>query len=573
MFNKFHKIFCKCKLYSTDKRKYTFIYLLFFTFQSLLSQSHIEIHTAKKIYVADTQFNSIECLAIYQGNIIFTGNTADAKIAYPKATIINHKGYLYPGFIDAHCHFLAHCRGTKELDVYGIANPEIIGKMTKKFAKKNKRDWVIGRGWDQNLWKTKDFPSKLLLDKYVSKKPVCLSRVDGHAIWVNSKALEILKLNLDTLIIGGEIIKDNQGKATGIFIDNAADWIKDKIPQLDETILNQAVAKEIKTCYSNGLTTLDEAGLDMSEIEYINRLQQSGIMKMRIYAMMMFNEKSIQNATKYHEYYDGNMLNVRSMKFYLDGALGSRGALMKNDYCDRNGHHGLQLLDMNTFDLWCSQLLANNYQVCVHAIGDSANSLVIKSFKKYIPKDFDARWRIEHAQIVSPKDLKTLKEYSIIPSVQPTHATSDAPWALERICVDSNNLKKNPKFYNPIAGAYAYKNLLNAAGSIALGTDFPVEQISTLATFYAATQRRDIGGKLVNSFLPKQALTPKQTLLGMTLWAARSNFEDRRKGSLEVGKLADFIEIDTDIITALPQQLQKAKIVKTYINGDLVWQK
>ncbi len=573
MFNKFHKIFCKCKLYSTDKRKYTFIYLLFFTFQSLLSQSHIEIHTAKKIYVADTQFNSIECLAIYQGNIIFTGNTADAKIAYPKATIINHKGYLYPGFIDAHCHFLAHCRGTKELDVYGIANPEIIGKMAKKFAKKNKRDWVIGRGWDQNLWKTKDFPSKLLLDKYVSKKPVCLSRVDGHAIWVNSKALEILKLNLDTLIIGGEIIKDNQGKATGIFIDNAADWIKDKIPQLDETILNQAVAKEIKTCYSNGLTTLDEAGLDMSEIEYINRLQQSGIMKMRIYAMMMFNEKSIQNATKYHEYYDGNMLNVRSMKFYLDGALGSRGALMKNDYCDRNGHHGLQLLDMNTFDLWCSQLLANNYQVCVHAIGDSANSLVIKSFKKYIPKDFDARWRIEHAQIVSPKDLKTLKEYSIIPSVQPTHATSDAPWALERICVDSNNLKKNPKFYNPIAGAYAYKNLLNAAGSIALGTDFPVEQISTLATFYAATQRRDIGGKLVNSFLPKQALTPKQTLLGMTLWAARSNFEDRRKGSLEVGKLADFIEIDTDIITALPLQLQKAKIVKTYINGDLVWQK
>ncbi len=573
MFNKFPQIFCICKVYSIDKRIYTFIYLLLFSIQSLFSQSNIEIHTAKKIYVADTQFNSIQSIAIYHGNIIFAGNLDDAKIAYPNASIINHKGYLYPGFIDAHCHFLAHCRGTKELNLYDILSPEKVGKLAKKFAKKNKREWVIGRGWDQNIWPTKEFPSKSILDKYVPKKPVCLSRVDGHAIWVNSKALEILKLNLDTTIIGGEIIKDNQGKATGIFIDNAADWIKEKIPQLDESILNQAVSKELKTCYSNGLTTLDEAGLDMSEIEYINRLQQNGIMKMRIYAMMSFNEKSIQNATKYHEFYDGNMLNVRSMKFYLDGALGSRGALMKNDYCDRSGHHGLQLLDMNSFNLWCSQLLANNYQVCVHAIGDSANSLVIKSFKRFIPKDFDARWRIEHAQIVSPRDMKTLNEYSIIPSVQPTHATSDAPWALERICVDSNNLKKNPKFYNPIAGAYAYKNLLNAAGSIALGTDFPVENISTLATFYAATQRKDIGGKLATAFLPKQALSTKQALLGMTLWAARANFEERRKGSLEVGKLADFIEIDTDIITALPAEIQKAKIVKTYINGDLVWRK
>jgi len=185
MFNKFPQIFCICKFYSIDKRIYTFINLLLFSIQSLFSQSNIEIHTAKKIYVADTQFNSIQSIAIYHGNIIFTGNLDDARIAYPKASIINHKGYLYPGFIDAHCHFLAYCRGTKELNLYDITSPEKVGKMAKKFAKKNKREWVIGRGWDQNLWPTKEFPSKSILDKYVPKKPVCLSRVDGHAIWVN----------------------------------------------------------------------------------------------------------------------------------------------------------------------------------------------------------------------------------------------------------------------------------------------------------------------------------------------------------------------------------------------------
>lgn len=573
MFHKFQQIYSKCKLNSGISRNIIFICTVFLFNQWGLAQSNFEIHTAKKIYVADTQFNNIESFVTYQGNIVFTGNLTDAKIAYPKATVFNHKGYIYPGFIDAHCHFLAYCRGKKELNVFGITDPFKIGKMAKKFGKKSKRNWVVGRGWDQNLWKNNEFPSKSILDKYISTKPVCLSRVDGHAIWINSKALEVLKLNCDTVIAGGEIIKDKEGKPTGIFVDNAADWIKDKIPPMDEQLLNQSVSKELNTCYANGLTTIDEAGLEMHEIKYIDQLQKSGIMKLRVYAMMSFNEKSVKNLLNEHEFYDGNMLNVRSMKFYLDGALGSRGALMKNDYCDRNGYHGLQLTDMKTFDFYCTQLLANNYQVCVHAIGDSANGLVINSFKRFIPKDFDVRWRIEHAQVVALKDLKTLHDYSIIPSVQPTHATSDAPWAMSRICVDSAELKKHPKMYNPIAGAYAYKSLLNAAGTISLGTDFPVEQISTLATFYASTQRMDIEGKLKSPFLPKQALTPKQALLGMTLWAARANFEDRRKGSIETGKMADFIEIDTDIIAALPDQLKKAKITTTYINGERVWKR
>lgn len=574
MYNKVHIFFLKNKNYTNLLFSYIVIFILCLSKNPVFAQSQIEIHTAKKIYVADSQMSTIESFAIHGGSIIFTGSINNAKTKYKNAKIIHHKGILYPGFIDAHCHFLAYCRGTKELNTFGIDNPAKIAKMAKKFARKTKRTWIVGRGWDQNLWKSNEFPSKEILDKTVPKRPVCLSRVDGHAVWVNSKAIETLKLNLDTMISGGEIVKDKFGKPTGIFIDNAADWITSQIPKLDEETMNEAVKKGLKQVYSNGLTTIDEAGLEYSDIEYINKLQTSGKMNLRVYAMMRYNLENIEKLlmSPNNPYYENTMLNVRSMKFYLDGALGSRGALLKNDYCDRLGHHGLQLLNMNEFELWCTQLRQKNYQVCVHAIGDSANSLVIKSFKKLIPYDQNLRWRIEHAQIVSPKDMKVLSERSIIPSIQPTHATSDAPWALSRLCIDTAQSKRNKNINNPMTGAYAYKNLIKYSKILALGTDFPVENISTLATFYAATQRKDIEGQLKTSFIPSQALSRKETLLGMTLWAAYANFEESLKGSLQVGKFADFIEMNTDILEAEPNILQKAKILKTYINGQLVWE-
>lgn len=575
MFYKVQHFLLKNKNYTNLLLHFCVILFAFFTSNLAYSQNQIEIHTAKKIYVADTQMSTIESFAIHGGSILFTGNLIDAKNKYKNAKIIHHKGILYPGFIDAHCHFLAYCRGTKELNVFGVTNPAKIAKMAKKFARKTKRIWIVGRGWDQNLWKLNEFPSKDLLDKTVPLRPVCLSRVDGHAVWVNSKAIETLKLNLDTTIIGGEIVKDKSGKPTGIFIDNAADWITSQIPKLDEETMNEAVKKGLKQVYSNGLTTIDEAGLEYNDIEYINKLQTSGKMNLRVYAMMSYNLENIQKLvmSPNNPYYENNLLNVRSMKFYLDGALGSRGALLKHDYCDRLGHHGLQLLNMNEFELWCTQLRQRNYQVCVHAIGDSANSLVIRSFKKLIPADQNLRWRIEHAQIVSPKDMKVLSERSIIPSIQPTHATSDAPWAQSRLCIDTAQNKESKNRYNPMIGAYAYKNLLKNSKIVALGTDFPVENISTLATFYASTQRMDISGQLKTPFIPSQALSRKETLLGMTLWAAYANFEESLKGSLQTGKFADFIEIDTDLVEAEPNVLQKAKILKTYINGQLVWEK
>ncbi len=538
-----------------------------FTSKNILAQSNIEIHTAQKVYIADSLQTSIECFAVKDGYIIFTGSLFDAKTSYPSAKVLSHSGVITPGFIDAHCHFLAYCRGRKEVALFGMVSKEKTVKAVKKFARKSKRDWVIGRGWDQNLWETKDFPVSGDLNGI--KKPVCLSRVDGHAIWLNDVALKTLNENWDTLINGGEIVKTKDGKPSGVFIDNAADWIQSKIPPMDEKTLTETVSKGAKNCYAQGLTTLDEAGLNVNEINFLKKLQQSGMLKMRFYAMLSANPESLA-AIASGNIEETEFMSIRSMKIYLDGALGSRGALLKSSYCDRHHHHGLQITPVSELTFYSSYLLSKNFQVCVHAIGDSANAIVADIFSKTIPANFDARWRIEHAQIMDPKDQKKIANKSILPSVQPTHATSDAPWALDRLCNDSHPPKGRNK-YSRITGAYAYSDLLKQSGIIALGTDFPVEDISTMATFYSATQRKDIQGKLQQPFLPNQALTRNQALLGMTLWAAHANREDQVKGSITVGKFADFIVLSDDLLTVEVEKLKKIKVKKTYISGQRVF--
>ncbi len=551
----------------------SFFFALFAT-QGLFSQSNkkinnlVEIHTAKKIIVGDTGFSFIEAIAIQNGYIIQTGGLDALKKLYPTSKVFKHNGVMYPGLIDAHCHFLAYCKGTTELNVYGIKSPEKISQMTKKFSKKNKRQWVVGRGWDQHLW-GEEFPLASDL-KNAGNKPVCLSRVDGHAVWLNEIALQKLNLNWDTTIYGGEIIKDKNGKPTGIFIDNAADWVKSYIPSVDDKTLEKAVVKHAKDCFKYGLTTLDEAGLELHEIKFIDRLQKENKLSMRFYTMLAANEKSIQAIVTY-DIPKSERLSCHSMKIYFDGALGSRGALLKNQYCDRHDHYGLRLIKPEEFNLYSSILLKNNFQVCVHAIGDSANSLVLRSFKQMIPEGYDARWRIEHAQIVDPRDQKIFSQRSIIPSIQPTHATSDAPWADSRLCPDGKQRVYGGKFYDPKTGAYAYQSLLKSSGVVALGTDFPVEAINPFATFYSATERMDLQGSLTVPYKPEQALSRKDALLGMTLWAAYANKEENVKGSLEVGKYADFIILNQDLLTVESLKIKKTKVKKTYIGGQRVY--
>ncbi len=513
-------------------------------------------------------------MVVKKNTIVFLGTAKVADSIYPGATRIEFKGkYIYPGFIDAHCHFLSYCRGLTQANLWETKSEDAVVKRLKKYQKTNKETWIIGQGWDQNNWpgtsmdgSNKPYPNMDKLDKAFPDVPVCLKRIDGHAIWINSAAKRLLLLNTDTLIDGGLFIKSpgllgEKSNFSGICIDQAADFVQSKIPVLPYSSWKLSLQKGLKNCYSLGLTTLDEAGLSLSDINLIKSLQESGEMDMRIYAMLSQSEENLYYLAT-NGMIQTEKLSVRSMKLYLDGALGSSGALLKKDYCGQKGYRGLQLMSNTNFDYIQQLLLSRGYQVCVHAIGDSANAIALRSFNKNIPEGYDARWRIEHAQIVSQKDQKLFANRSIIPSVQPTHATSDALWAETRLCGESAQ---------SISGAYAYADLLKQSKLLALGTDFPVEGLSPIHTFYSATQRMDAAGHLPKPFMGNQALTRKQALWGMTLWAAFANFDESRLGSLEEGKLADFVVLNTDMMTTEAKKLLKTKTVATYIDGKRVW--
>lgn len=550
-------------------QKIRVIFFAFFTTSFLYAQNAtVTLHAAKRVYICDTAWHTAEVIAVKSEKIVGYGSRDSLVNLYPGAKLVKHRGYIFPGFTDAHCHFLAHCRGTKELSLWGTKSLKKIQKSVKRFSRKNKkREWIIGRGWDQNAFEGKAFPTWKDLEK-LTRKPVCLSRIDGHAVWLNQAAMKKLNLNYDTSINGGEIIRFPDGSPTGVFIDLAADWIQSQIPKLDEATLEKAVACESKKAFRYGLTTLSEAGLEFNEIEFYQKLHKSGKLKMRIYGMLLANPENLVHLAK-RDIPETPYLHCPAFKLFLDGALGSRGALLKDGYCDRHGHHGLQLMKRSEFSGTLSLLYRYNYQACVHAIGDSANAIVAQEFARYLPDGFDARWRIEHAQIMDPKDRLLLKGKSIIPSVQPTHATSDAPWAFDRLC-ETSQQKRGLSYYHPRKGAYAYKDLLIQSGTIALGTDFPVEHMNPFATYYAAVFRKDLAGNLKEPFLPEQALTRKEALWGMTLWAAHANREDSYKGSLEPGKLADFIVLNRDLHTTEEASLKKIKVKRTYIGGERV---
>lgn len=524
------------------------------------NQPNRTLFSAEKIYTADTAFTTAKAMVIENGIILYVGDIKTADSLYPATTKMEFPGkFIYPGLIDAHCHFLAYSKGLTEVDLVGTKSEADAVKRAKKFAKNNTLHWLIGRGWDQNDWTNKSFPSMALLNKAFPNTPVCFSRIDGHAVWINDAAVKVLNLNTNATIPGGEFVKVN-GQFQGICIDNAADLVKSQLPKVPFSAWEKGLATGLKNCHAQGLTQIAEAGISLDDIALIRDLQSQGKLNLRIYGMLSLSEENLGYISRNGMIYS-DLFTMRSVKMYLDGALGSRGALLKGDYCDQLGYKGLQIMDIGKFEMYQQYLLNKGFQVCVHAIGDSANAIALRTFQKNIPQGYDARWRIEHAQIVSGKDQKIFATRSIIPSVQPTHATSDAPWADERLCSTAAK------------GGYAYQNLLSQARVMALGTDFPVEGISPMNTFYAATQRMDAAGKLERPFIGEQALSRKQALWGMTLWAAYANFDETRTGSLEPSKMADFIVMDTDIMTVDATKIPKAKVWHTYIGGKVVYQR
>ena len=510
------------------------------------------------IYTVDSTFSMAQSVAIRDGKIMAVGTNEEIASAYHATRVFDLQGKpMYPGFIDAHCHFYGAGIDLKKIDLYGTKSFDDVLKRVVIFRSKTFSGWIFGRGWDQNDWLDKQYPEKHALDSLFPDTPVFLMRIDGHAALVNQKALDIAGFTSNTHFEGGEVVcKD--GKPTGLLIDNAAETMVKFVPEPSLKDRVEALLSMQKKCFAAGLTTVDDAGIDYRTVLLMDSLQQVNRLKMRVYAMISYDSVNTAYFFK-HEKIKTPYLNARAFKVYGDGALGSRGACLLAPYSDKNAHSGFLLHNEAFFQKAARELLANEFQMNTHCIGDSANRLLLNVYSHMLKGKNDLRWRIEHAQVVDPKDLTTFAQYGILPSVQPTHATSDMYWAGERLGAER------------IQTAYAYKDLLKQNGKIALGTDFPVEQINPLLTFYAAVTRKDLKGYPDSGFQSENALTREEALRGMTCWAAFANFEEHEKGSIEPGKFADFVVLDQDIMKIDGNLIPKTNVFMTFSNGEEVY--
>jgi len=512
------------------------------------------------IYTVDSTFSTAEAMVIKDGKILATGKTAELEKQYEAREKLDAGGkFIYPGFIDAHAHFVGYGLGLQTVDLSGTKSWEECIERVKTFAAANPEGWITGRGWDQNDWEMKAFPNNETLDTLFPDRPVLLTRIDGHAAVANQKALDLAGVKAGDQLTGGEIM-EMEGSLTGVLIDNAVDLVSTKIPPVSPEQFKKALQTAQQNCFAMGLTTIDDCGLPYTSVEQIKDLQASGDLKMRLYVMLS-DEKANYEYAKKKGPFKSDRLNVRSFKVYGDGALGSRGACLLSPYHDQPGHYGFLLSQPAHFDSVASWLSEQRWQMCTHAIGDSGNRTILNTYAKYLKGKNDLRWRIEHAQVVNQSDFSLFGQYSIIPSVQPTHATSDMYWAGDRLGEER------------VKNAYAYQQLLQQNGWLPLGTDFPVEDISTFKTFYAAVIRKDAKGWPDNGYQMENALTREQALRGMTIWAARSNFEEHEKGSLEKGKFADFVILDTDLMKEVPERLSGVNVIKTFLGGEQVFSK
>lgn len=510
-----------------------------------------------KIYTVDDKFSIAEAMVVNDGRIIAIGSNDEILKKYEGKEMVDAKGKsVYPGLIDAHCHFTGFATDMWKCDLTGTTSFSQILDTLQAYSSKTPTQWIYGRGWDQNDWEIKEFPDKTILDSLYPDRPVFLKRVDGHAALVNQAALNIAGITAETKISGGSIeMKD--GKLTGILIDNAMDIVDTKIPLVQDSLARKYYSAAQQLCFAVGLTSVHDCGVSERTIELVDDEQKKGNLKMKIYALLS------DSAHYYDRWvakgpYKTDRLHVGGFKLYADGALGSRGACMLQDYTDKPGWKGFLLADTSYYMNMARKLAASKLQMCTHAIGDSGNRQLLNTYATILKGKNDKRWRIEHAQVVNENDFPLFTDNNIIPSVQPTHATSDMYWAGERVGNDR------------VRNAYAYKKLLATNAWMPLGTDFPVEDISPFKTFFASVVRMDAKQFPPGGYQMENALTRQEALRGMTIWAAKAAFEENEKGSLQKGKAADFIITDKDIMTCQPNDILNTMVLATYINGERV---
>ena len=499
------------------------------------------VHNAN-VYTVDNQFSKAEAFAVKDGKFVAIGSDRNILRHYYATQTLDAQGQsIYPGFIDGHCHFVGYGETkVRYADLNGCKSFEEVLERLEKHNESNDSEWLLGRGWDQNLWDDKSFPENIELNRRFPDKKVLITRVDGHAVLVSDNVLKIIGLDRANRI---------DVKQGGILLDNAADMAKSIVPSLNNQQRIKALKIAQRDCFKYGLTGVTDAGLDIRSIALLDSLQQKGVLKMKINAMVNPDDETMDYFMKFG-IIEKERLTVRSVKIYADGALGSRGARLLEPYSDAPETSGLFVENEDFYDHVCEKAYNAGYQVCCHAIGDAGVRMILNEYAKFLKGENDLRWRIEHSQVVDAQDFALYKEYNIIPSIQATHCTSDMPWAEERL--GSERVKN----------AYAYKTLLAQNGWLINGTDFPIEHISPIETFYSSVARK---------YLIENKLTREEALKSMTIWAAKGYFAESRKGSIEIGKEADFVILSADIMTIEDEKIPEVKVVNTFIDGEMVY--
>lgn len=518
------------------------------------------IHNAR-LYTVDDSMHVLEAMAVKNGKILATGTSKEILKSFDAGQIVDMgQKAVFPGLSDAHCHFAGYATSLTWAWL-GEAQSleEMLETVSRHATAHPESPWILGRGWDHNNWPGNRMPTRSFLDSISMDKPIMLVRTDGHAIAVNTKVLEMAGI-LDPVAVWrtAEVLVDASGP-NGILLENVADRIKAMVPPQSREEKVTALMQAEQNCFAVGLTSVHDAGLSYKTVRLIDSLQQAGQLRMNVNAMLSPSKQNFDEFV-YNGIYTTNKLSVRSVKLYADGALGSRGALLKEDYSDSSGYKGITVTDADSMHWTAKVCYELGYQVCTHAIGDSANKLILDIYASILREQNDFRWRIEHAQVVDPDDMLLFKDYSIIPSVNTVHATSDMGWAHKRLGPERMN------------GAYAYRDLLSQNTWLCNGSDFPVEPINPLYGFHAAVSRKDRNGSPAAGFRMENSLEREDALRAMTIWAAKAAFEEDRLGSLEAGKDANFVVLDQDIMTIPAEDTYKARVLETWMDGKLIYQ-
>ena len=527
------------------------------------------ILTDAVIHTVDPNRPQAEAVAVRGDRIVFVGSERGAMLYRgPRTQVIDLDGRtVLPGFIDAHAHLAS--LGNQQLVVDLVRTrslDEIIDRVRGRAAQAPDGAWIQGRGWDQNDWADTRFPDNETLSQAVPDHPVALGRVDGHATFVNDRALEIAGITRDTPDPeGGRIVRDSNGEATGVLVDNAQSLVGQHIPELNRDERIQAIQLAIQECLRWGVTSIHDAGVGPETIDLYKELAGNGRFKLRNYVMISGDEETLErffeNGPQVGVYDDH--LTVRSIKMVSDGALGSRGAALLEPYSDEPDNMGLVTTEPERIRRVAVEALKNGWQLNVHAIGDRGNRLVLDAFEsalKEVPVA-DHRFRIEHAQVLHWQDIPRFAELDVLPSMQQTHQMSDMYWAIDRIG------------WTRARGAYAWRSLLNTGVVIPSGTDFPVELVNPFRTFLAAIARIDEEGWPNGGWFPEERMTRDEALKSMTIWAAYGAFEEDVKGSITAGKLADFVVLSQDIMSIAPERIMDTRVEMTILGGEVVYSK